>query len=685
MAVLSQDKNDPLLIFTPSGKRGRFIKGTPILEAARALGVNIDSVCGARGICGRCQVVPGFGEFSKHGIHSKSDHINEFSAKEERYKNKFGLQEHRRLSCSSTLEGDLVIDVPPESEMHKQVIRKQADAREIFLNQAIRLHYIEVEEPDMHNPKGDLERVYEALKTQWDIDIFSSDLHVIQNLQHTLRKGQWKITVAVHTIEDRRRIIASWPDFNDHAYGLAVDIGSTTIACHLTDLMTGQVVASSGLMNPQIRFGEDLMSRVSYVMMNQGGEVEMTSAVRGAINALIGQVSAEAGVNASEILEAVFVGNPIMHHLFLGIDPTELGGAPFALSTGSAQNLMASELGIEIAKGGRIYTLPCIAGHVGADTAGVVLSEAPYKEDAVTLLVDVGTNAEIVLGNKTRLLAASSPTGPAFEGAEISSGQRAAPGAIERLRIDPETLEPKFRLIGSSYWSDEDGFLESIQNIGITGICGSGIIEIIGEMYATGIISQDGVINGALAEKSPRIFQEGRTFSYLIHDGQPQIKVTQNDVRAIQLAKSALYAGCKLLMEKLGVDHVDQIKLAGAFGNHIDTKYALILGMIPDCKMENVKAVGNSAGTGARIALLNKDARHEIEDMVRKIEKIETAIEPNFQKYFVAAMGLPNSSDRFELLRDAVDLPDFVESNEETSSSEGGGEGRRRRRRSKAE
>ena len=687
MATKTDNKTDPLLIFTPSGKRGHFAKGTKILEAARALGVNIDSVCGGRGICGRCQIAPSFGEFAKHGIQVEQSNISVFSAKEDRYKGKFGLEDGRRLSCSSTLEGNLVVDVPPESEMHKQVVRKQADARDIFLNQATRLHYIEVEEPDMHNPKGDLERVYEALKKQWDIEILATDMHVIQQLQKILRKGVWKITVAVHMIEERSRIIAAWPDFHDKVYGLAVDIGSTTIACHLTDLMSGQVVASSGLMNPQIRFGEDLMSRVSYVMMNPGGEQEMTNAVRGAINALIGQVTAEASVDVNDVLEAVFVGNPVMHHLFLGIDPTELGGAPFALATGVAQNLVASELGIDIAKGGRIYTLPCIAGHVGADTAGVALSEAPYQDEAITLLVDVGTNAEIILGNKHRLLAASSPTGPAFEGAEISSGQRAASGAIERLRIDADTLDPHFRIIGSSYWSHEEGFEESIKDIGITGICGSGIIEIIAEMYLAGIISQDGVIQGALAEKFPRIIKEGRTFSYLIHEGQPQIKITQNDVRAIQLAKSALYAGCKLLMEKWGTDHVDHIKLAGAFGTHIDTKYALVLGMIPDCALENVRAVGNAAGTGARIALLNKDARGEIEDIVRKIEKIETAIEPNFQQHFVNAMGLPNSSDRFDILRSSITMPVFVDKMEhhhESGAEAHDGQEPRRRRRKKS-
>ncbi len=273
------------------------------------------------------------------------------------------------------------------------------------------------------------------------------------------------------------------------------------------------------------------------------------------------------------------------------------------------------------------------------------------------LLVDVGTNAEIVLGNRNRVVAASSPTGPAFEGAEISSGQRAAPGAIERVRIDPATLEPKFRVIGSELWSDESGFPESVADIGVTGICGSAIIEVVAEMYLAGIISEDGVVDGAMAERSARILPNGRTFSYLLHDGTPRITVTQNDIRAIQLAKSALYAGVKLLMEKQGVEHVDTISFAGAFGSFIDPKYAMVLGLIPDCDLSEVKAVGNAAGTGALMALLNRDHRREIESTVQKIEKIETALEPKFQEHFVHAMALPNKVDPFPKLAEQVTLP----------------------------
>jgi uncharacterized 2Fe-2S/4Fe-4S cluster protein (DUF4445 family) len=662
--------SEPLVVFTPSGKRGRFPQGTPILTAARKLGVDIDSVCGGRAICGRCQVTVAEGEFAKHGISSAADHLGLVTEVEQRYGARRGLAAGRRLSCQALLQGDVVIDVPPESQVHKQVVRKRAEVRAIELDPAVRLHFVEVEEPDMHRQRGDFERLAEALTSQWNLGNLTIDLRPLQGLQRTLRKGAWKVTVAVH---GGNRIIAIRPGYHDKLFGLAVDIGSTTIAAHLCDLATGEVVASTGMMNPQIRFGEDLMSRVSYVMMHPGGEREMTTAVREAINALVGQICAGSRIDPADILELVFVGNPIMHHLLLGIDPRELGGAPFALATDSAFEMWATEIGITaVSDSARVYILPCIAGHVGADAAGVVLSETPYLNEEITLVVDVGTNAEIVLGNRDRLLACSSPTGPAFEGAQISCGQRAAPGAIERVRIDRDTLEPRFKVIGCDLWSDDPGFDRATARIGVTGVCGSGIIEALAEMFLAGIIDQDGVVQGAMAARSPRIEPQGRTFAYLLHAGEPPLRITQGDVRAIQLAKAALYAGARLLMDRLGVETVGRVTLAGAFGSHIDPLYAMVLGMIPDCPLDRVGSAGNAAGTGARIALLNRRARAEIERTVERIEKVETAIEPRFQEHFVAAMAIPHKTVTYANLAQAVTLPE-----PKTATPEG-----RRRRRS---
>jgi uncharacterized 2Fe-2S/4Fe-4S cluster protein (DUF4445 family) len=650
---------DPLVLFMPSGKRGRFPVGTPVLDAARQLGVYVESVCGGRATCGRCQIEVQEGNFAKHKIVSSNDHISPKGAKEERYERVRGLPERRRLSCSAQILGDLVIDVPQDTVINAQTIRKDADTRVIARDSAIRMCYVEIEEPDMHKPLGDLDRLKIALMKDWGLKSLDFDFYLLPQVQGILRKGNWTATAAIHKDADSEtaRVIALWPGLKNEAYGLACDIGSTTIAMHLVSLLSGRVAASSGTSNPQIRFGEDLMSRVSYVMMNPDGREGMTVAVREAVSGLVDKVCAEGNVQRNDILDSVFVGNPIMHHLFLGIDPTELGGAPFALAVSGAVKIKASDLGLKLNQGARLYMLPCIAGHVGADAAAVTLSEGPHRQDEMMLIVDVGTNAEIVLGNRQRVVAASSPTGPAFEGAEISGGQRAAPGAIERVRIDPETLEPKYRVIGSELWSDEPGFLDSVQATGVTGICGSGIIEVVAEMYLAGIISEDGVVDGSLSARSPRVVANGRTFSYVLKEGEPKITITQNDVRAIQLAKAALYAGTKLLMEKQHTDHVDRIHFAGAFGSFIDPKYAMVLGLIPDCDLDKVSAVGNAAGAGARMALLNRGYRREIEETVSRIEKIETALEPKFQEHFVYAMALPNKVDPFPKLSAAVKLP----------------------------
>jgi uncharacterized 2Fe-2S/4Fe-4S cluster protein (DUF4445 family) len=651
-------EREALVVFTPSGLRARVAVGTPLLQAARSLGVDIDSVCGGRGLCGRCQVLVAEGEFAKHGVTSRAAHLSPFSAVEREFGRHQPLAEGRRLSCATLILDDVVIDVPSDSQVHRQVVRKEAEARDIELDPVVRLHYVEVQPPDMHDPSGDLRRLEDALEFEWRLTGLACDVRVLQQLQPALRQGSWKVTVAVH---GGSQIIAVWPGFRERAYGLAVDVGSTTIAAHLCDLASGEVIAAAGAMNPQIRFGEDLMSRVSWVMLHPGGEKELTDVVRGAINELAAEVARQAGVAREDILEATFVGNPIMHHLLLGISPVELGGAPFALASDAALTLWASEIDLAVNRNARIYVLPCIAGHVGADAAGVVLAERPDLADEITLLVDIGTNAEIVLGNRNRLLACSSPTGPAFEGAQISCGQRAAPGAIERVRIDAATLEPRVRVVGCGLWSNEPGFAAATAGTGVTGICGSGIIEAVAELYLAGVIRPDGAMDGALAARNPRVHADGRTWAFRLHEsagGRAPIRVTQNDVRAIQLAKAALYAGVRLLMERLGVDHVDRIRLAGAFGSHIDTRYAMLIGMIPDCALDAVSSAGNAAGTGARIALLDGRARATVEGLVRRIEKVETAVAPRFQEFFVEAMAIPHLTAPFPRLRAAMSLPE---------------------------
>ncbi|MDP6352389.1 MAG: ASKHA domain-containing protein [Alphaproteobacteria bacterium] len=635
---------DALVVFTPSGRRGRFPLGTPVLTAARSLGVDIDSVCGGRSLCGRCQVSLSIGAFPKFAITSEQSHLHPITEAERRLGDSGLLAPGHRLSCVALIAGDAVIDVPPESQIHKQIIRKRVEAHPVEIDPVVMLHYVEVALPSLEDQTSDLGRLERALREQWNLSDLDFDAEVLGVLPDALSQDRGKCTVAVR---QGKRLVAVWPGFRDRAFGLAVDVGTTTIAAHLCDLASGEVVAASGAMNPQIRFGEDVMSRLSYIQLNPESAGAPTAAVRRAIDQLAAETAAHAGIATDQIVEMTLVGNPIMHHFLLGIDPQPLGRAPFTLVVDRAVEMKVAALDLDLHPCASAYFLPCIAGHIGADAAGVLLSEAPHEAGRVTLVVDVGTNAELMLGDRHRLLACSSPTGPAFEGAQISCGQRAAPGAIERVRIDRETLAPRFRVIGCALWSDEPGFDEAVAATGVTGICGSGIIEAVAEMHSTGIVADSGLIDGTKLGRNPYLIDNGATFDYRLHDGPPELRITQLDVRAIQLAKAALYAGAQLLMARAGIDAVERIVLAGAFGSYIDPRYALVLGMIPDCPLEQVSAAGNAAGTGARIALLSRRARGEIEALVRRVEKVETAADRDFQRHFVAAMTIPHATDSF--------------------------------------
>ncbi len=667
---------DALVIFMPSGRRGRFARGSALLDAARSLGVYVESVCGGRGICGRCQVTPTFGHFAKHGITCDETHLSAVNEVEQRYAGIKKLPAGRRLSCQTRIDGDLVIDVPVDTAINHQVVRKRAEARAIPVAPSVSLACLTLPPADMVEPLGDVDRLQQMLAEVIGRPIQGVDLHVAARISAVLAEQDGALTAALYDDGTRVSLVGIWPGRREQCLGLAVDIGSTTIAAHLVDLVSGRTLASSGTSNPQIRFGEDLMSRVSYVMMNPDGGIAMTTAVRDAVNALAARVAAQVGVSSSDILDVTVVGNPVMHHLFLGLDPTPLGQAPFALAVSGPLTLVAETVGLALHPGARVHMLPCIAGHVGADAAAVALSELPRDGDEAVLVVDVGTNAEILLACQGRRFAASSPTGPAFEGAQIGSGQRAAPGAIERVRIDPTTLEPRIKIIGSDLWSDDEGFAEAASGLGVTGICGSGIIEALGEMFLAGIITSSGIIDGAQAARSDRVISDGRTFTYVLWRGGIEIRISQADVRAIQLAKAALYAGVRLLMEHAGVERLDRIKLAGAFGTHIDPLYAVLIGMVPDCDVEQVTAVGNAAGTGARMALLNRAHRREVAEIVRTIAKIETALEPRFQALFVDAMAFPNAQDPFPRLSKSIKLPDTPASSHDPARRRGGRRGR---------
>ncbi len=660
------------VVFTPFGLTAEILVGTSVLDAARQLGVDLDSVCGGRGICGRCQVEPSPGNFPKWGIESTDDALSEPDSTELNYRGKRPLVPGRRLGCAARICSDVVVDVPADSQVHKQVVRKLVDLTGVVVDPLFTLSFLTLE-PNLEGVAASRVLV-EALQAQHGVTATVST-SLLPSVVKQLEVADGEVTVAHRATagvsDGSRQIVAIWPGFNDGAYGIAVDIGSTTVAGYLCDLFTGDVVATAGRMNPQIRFGEDLMSRVSYVMMNPGGEVELTTAIRSALNELVGELVEGAGITRRDVLDVVLVGNPVMHHLLMGFDSVPLGQSPFTLATSDAINCRATDLNVDLPMAS-VYVGPCIAGHVGADTTAAMLSEGPHRGEAWQLLVDVGTNAEIVLGRRGQTFAASSPTGPAFEGAQLTCGQRATAGAIERVRIDPVTFAPRFRIIGVEPWSDEPGFAEAVRKTPVTGICGSGIIEVIAEMYLVGICSQDGVIEGSFAAQTPCVIEDGRTFTYVLwDDGDRKVVVTQNDIRAIQLGKAALRAGIDLLMEHAKVDSLNDVRLAGAFGAHINPLHAMVLGLVPDGELAGVRAVGNAAGAGACRALLSGSLRHELEAAARAVTKIETATEPRFQALFVAAMAFPHASAPSPHLSKEVVLPERKASTDDS--------GRRRR------
>ena len=649
------------IVFTPSGIRGNVKKGTTILEAAQKLSVDLNSICGARGRCSKCQVELTFGEFNKLNIRSKETSVSERNETELIYRTKFHLSEERRLGCQTKILGDLVVDVPEESQIHKQIIKKETNLRDFSLNTSVKAFYVQVSEPQLDSLESDFERLKISLKDDWNIQGVTCSVRVLKDLQEKLRKGNWGITVLLYYKENTvPEIVDIHSGYSEiPAFGVAIDLGSTSIAATLCDLNSGKIVGSMGIMNPQIRYGEDVMSRVSYCMMEEKGLATLNNSVIQGINELTRKIAEKHGIKLDSVFEIVFVANPIMHHLLLGIDPKELGQAPFPLALSDSLTIKSKDIGIILNPESYVYTVPCIGGHVGADAASVLIAEQPQKlKDTTTLLIDIGTNAEILLAKGEEIFACSCPTGPALEGAQISAGQRAAPGAIERVRIDPITKEPRFKVIGCEQWSNEEGFSENVSGVGVTGICGSGIIEAVAEMRLAGLLDANGLIGSAAQTGSNRCTSSERTNSYLLYsDNKVSLSITNMDIRAIQLAKAALHASFKILLEKSRVNRIDSIFLAGAFGSQISAEHALIIGLVPDAQVSQIVASGNSAGAGAIIALLDVSSRREISLLVRKVHKIETAVEPSFQKHFVEGSSFPNNSSTHPELFKFKELP----------------------------
>ena len=622
------------VIFTPSGLRAKGEDGETVYNVALRAGVDMQSICGGKGLCHRCQIEFSPGKYAKFNIDVEADHLSKLSPTEKKAIHDGELSDGRRLACRAKLCGDVVIDVPSDSRERETSIQKQSTAIETELNPSVKLYMCKLNVPTLEDNPVDGRALSKALSA-FGVDAQPSH-RTLTKLQGILAKND-RTLIAV--VRDGAEIIDVWPPSPFNLYGAAIDVGSTSLALYVYDLSEGGLVYEKAAMNPQIRYGEDLMSRVSYIMMNKGGEKKLTDEIRKQIAKMLADATENLGLEPNQILEVVMVGNPIMHHLVLGINPVELGQAPFPLAVKDWFEVPAKDLDFGISNSARVSFFPLIGGHVGADTTGAYLTQLDAMEGRSVLLVDIGTNAEIILSHNGRVGAASSPTGPALEGAEISAGVRASLGAIERVRIDPVTKAGRVKIIGHENWLSEQDDLSAHT---VTGICGSGIFEVMVELANSGLINDSGLFVPSAAPD--RFVEDGQSQKYLLldHPTNP-IFVKQTDIRAVQLAKAALSAGVSLLSEFLECREFDEVLLAGAFGTHLDPEYVSQIGIIPNAPADKIKPIGNAAGMGAAMALLNTDEKERIIAAVPQIEKLETALEPKFQQYFVDAMKFPTA------------------------------------------
>ena len=619
--------------FQPSGRRGSAAAGQDLLSVARALGVEIESICGGKGTCKKCQV----------HVESAPESLSRPTSMEEKALGAAALAAGTRLACQAHVAGDVKVFVPEQSRRSRQVVRKEACEYTVPLDAAVKAYQVTLQAPTLQEATADAERVLAGLEEQHGLKDLEFDFPVLQRLPVACRKAAWDLVAVVwqgRTIIEVRGAAEKRP-----VLGLAVDVGTTTIAAYLCDLESGDLLATEADMNPQVAFGDDLIARLYYVAHHEGGLAELQRTVIAQINELAGKAVQQAGATVDDILDVVVVGNTAMHHLFLGLETGALGVAPFAPAIQGPVDTLASAVGLAFNRGCRLYVLPVEAGFVGADNVAVIIAEEPYKQDKVLLLLDIGTNGELVLGNRQRMLSTSCATGPAFEGSHIEFGMRAAPGAIERIRIDPETLEVRFKVIGLDGWQTN----YRPEEVGARGICGSGIIEAAGEMLKAGVILETGNLNPSLQHErviyeddKPRKFVIARAEETAI--GRP-ITVSLKDIRSLQLAKGALRAGEEILLRRYGVDKPDGVVMAGAFGTYIDKHHALAIGMLPEVDPDIVTSVGNAAGDGARYALLNLEKRREAAWVAQKVEFVELATDADFQNEYVEAMYFRSRPD----------------------------------------
>ncbi len=614
--------------FQPLGRGTSTRTGASLLDLAREVDVSVESICGGTGKCGKCRVLVATGE--KHLSPINESERAALTAEE------VGIGV--RLACQARIvaEGDIVIDIPELSRRGHHRLLASGIEPEVELAPAMGKILLRIPPATLSDIRADDDRLLELLHSEAAVTAnIAQGVH--QLLPKAVREKSWEATVTLFRGEELVRIDPG--DTTGNLLGVAVDIGTTKVVAYLVNLITGEIVGTESQPNPQIPFGEDVMSRISYASRNSDGLRKLKEVVVGSVNALIARLCADAGKDPTDILEVVVVGNTAMHHIFFGITPQHLAQAPYAPAVRNSLTVDPGHLGLDIYPFGKVSSLPNIAGFVGADAVAVLIASGLYQDDEIGMMIDIGTNTEIIAGSRERLIACSCASGPAFEGAHIKHGMRAASGAIERIWIDAET---------------HDIHLRTVDDAPARGICGSGIVDAISEMFRCGILTDAGKMRPSDRGDRVRKDADGRNEFILASAAETEagveVTITQNDVQEIQLAKAAIFTGASALMRKLGIACSDlkRVYAAGAFGTYVDPTSAITIGMYPDIPPERIKFIGNAAGSGARMALKSTKVRDLADRLSKRVEYVELAMEKNFQAEFAKAMFLPHrDADRF--------------------------------------
>jgi len=608
--------------FQPLGRKIEPKKGRHLLDLAREAGVSMESICGSVGKCGKCKII----------VRSGAASLSPASESEMRLLSEQERRAGVRLACQAviTAPGNIVVEVPEESRRGHHRLLAAGIEPMVKLEPAVNKVLLKLPPATLKDLRADDDRLLDMLYKKARVRArISAGVH--KDLPSALREKTWTATVTLFRNEELIRVEPG--DTTSQLFGIAIDIGTTKVVAYLIDLKTGDTVATESIPNPQIPFGEDLMSRISYTIKEKDGADKLQTVVVGGVNSLISKLCESKRIDPEDILEVMVVGNTAMHHIFFGIPAQHVAAAPYAPAVRTSLSVNPGYLGVNTYPFGRVSSLPNIAGFVGADAVADLISSGLHKDKEVGMMIDIGTNTEIIAGNRDRLVSCSCASGPAFEGAHIKFGMRASTGAIERIWIDPVSKEVSLR---------------TVDDAPPRGICGSGIVDAVSELFRAEILDPSGKIVVSEDNRGTRKGPDGLPEFILASSRQTatgeDIVITQHDVQEIQLAKAAIFTGVALLMKrfKLGCSEIDRIYAAGAFGTYVDASSAISIGMYPDVPAERIKFIGNAAGSGARMCLKSTKMRDLADKLSRKVEYVELAAEKDFQNEFAMAMFLPH-------------------------------------------